>query len=130
MSEYEICLEFIRDFYWITIYKVDGETQIVFYDSLEIPKTNKMYYMGSILGCSTYFVWDKAEKFTNINIFKKENSSLLTDLMKKVKGVQTISFLKYMIDDFEKRKERLSFKINEVKEEFPHLFSEVGENSV
>lgn len=127
MELHELCLEFIKDFYWVTIYSNTiysdgGEIQIVFHDCSETPKTKKVYYMGTILGFPTYIAWDKAEYITGINILSKENSVALKELMKRMKNTQTISFFKYVIDNFEKNQKRMSFKLNELKEEFPYLF--------
>jgi hypothetical protein len=67
-------------------------------------------------------VWDKAEQITNIDIHKKENSELKSELIKCLKNSQTFSFLKYNLDMFDKSNKKISYNLQEIKEEFPVLF--------
>ena len=66
--------------------------------------------------------WDKAEKITNIYIHRKENVEIKSYLVKCLKNVQTFSFLKYNLDSFDKSNKKISYNLQEIKEEFPVLF--------
>lgn len=131
MKENEICLDFIRNFYWITITS-DGDKMIIFHDCLEVPKTNKLKWIGAVMGVDIFLIWDKAEKITTINIDKKDNTKTISAITKSFKNAQTFSFIKYLIDSFDKYNRKVSMPLDEIKEEFPLLFSdeEIKENPI
>ena len=122
MDSKELCLDFIKNFYSITISSEVGDKTIILHDCLENNGTKKIYWMGQILGYDVFLVWDKAEQITNIDIHKKENSELKSELIKCLKNSQTFSFLKYNLDMFDKSNKKISYNLQEIKEEFPVLF--------
>lgn len=123
MTESEIIIDFVKTFYFLT-FKKDGEGMKIFiHDSLEPKETKKVYWIGNIFSSEIYFVWDKAEQMTGINIHSKENSSAMKHLFKCLKCTQTISFIKFVIDSVTKEDKKFSFYINDIQEEFPLLFA-------
>ena len=78
--------------------------------------------MGQVLGYDVFLVWDKAEDITNIDIHRKENTEIKSYLIKCLKNSQTFSFLKYNLDSFDKNNKKISYNLQEIKEEFPGLF--------
>jgi|688.fasta_scaffold65311_5 capsid portal protein len=122
MDSKELCLDFIKNFYSITISSEVGDKTIILHDCLEKYGTKKIYWMGQIMGYDVFLVWDKAEQITNIDIHKKENSELKSELIKCLKNSQTFSFLKYNLDMFDKSNKKISYNLQEIKEEFPVLF--------
>ena len=121
MEESEICLDFIKNFYWITVTS-DGDKMIIFHDCLEVPKTNKLKWIGAVMGVDIFLIWDKAEKITTINIDRKDNVKTISAITKSFKNPQTFSFIKYLIDSFDKRNRKVSMPLEEIKEEFPSLY--------
>lgn len=131
MEESEICLDFIKNFYWITVTS-DGDKMIIFHDCLEVPKTNKLKWIGAVMGVDIFLIWDKAEKITTINIDRKDNVKTISAITKSFKNPQTFSFMKYLIDSFDKYNRKVSMPLEEIKEEFPLLFlgEEINENPI
>jgi hypothetical protein len=121
MEESEICLDFIKNFYWITVTS-DGDKMIIFHDCLEVSKTNKLKWIGAVMGVDIFLIWDKAEKITTINIDTKDNVKTISAITKSFKNPQTFSFIKYLIDSFDKRNRKVSMPLEEIKEEFPSLY--------
>lgn len=121
MEESEICLDFIKNFYWITVTS-DGDKMIIFHDCLEVSKTNKLKWIGAVMGVDIFLIWDKAEQITTINIDKKDNTKTISAITKSFKNPQTFSFIKYLIDSFDKRNRKVSMPLEEIKEEFPSLY--------
>ena len=121
MEESEICLDFIKNFYWITVTS-DGDKMIIFHDCLEVPKTNKLKWIGAVMGVDIFLIWDKAEKITTINIDRKDNVKTISAITKSFKNPQTFSFIKYLIDSFDKYNRKVSMPLEEIKEEFPSLY--------
>jgi hypothetical protein len=123
MTETEICLDFIKEFYFITVTRQHGDDTIIFHDCCEVKQTNKLNYIGTVFGYDIFLVWDKAEIITNINIQKKDNNTLAT-FAKTVKNSQTFSFFKYLTDSLSLYEKTIQLPLHEVKEEFPYLFIE------
>ena len=121
MTEKDICLDFIKHFYYVTVIKSVGDDIIVFHDCCETSNTNKLHYLGTVFGFDLFLTWDKAEKLTNINIQKKDNDSIV-NFAKMLKHSQTFSFIKYLIESVNKRDNKIQLPLNEVKEEFPLLY--------
>lgn len=122
MDSKELCLDFIKNFYSITISSEVGDKTIILHDCLEKHRTKKIYWMGQIMGYDVFLVWDKAEQITNIDIHRKENAEIKSELIKCLKNTQTFSFLKYNLDMFDKSNKKISYNLQEIKEEFPVLF--------
>lgn len=122
MDTKELCLDFIKNFYSITITSEGGDKMIILHDCLEHNGTKKIYWMGQVLGYDVFLVWDKAEDITNIDIHRKENTEIKSYLIKCLKNSQTFSFLKYNLDSFDKNNKKISYNLQEIKDEFPVLF--------
>lgn len=122
MSEYEFIIDYVKSFYSFTIAKNYDNKIIYIHDSLEQPKTKKVYWVGVIFGVEIYFVWDKAEEITKINIEKRENYRILSFLCKCLKCSQTMSFIKFVIDSIDKNNKTYTFCLNEIQEEIPLIF--------
>jgi hypothetical protein len=69
-------------------------------------------------------VWDKAQIYTNIDIYKKDNSESVVEFARKIKNIQTYSFLKYLSESLNKFDKQIQLLLRDVPEEFPSLFEE------
>jgi hypothetical protein len=123
MTETEICLDFIKEFYFITVTQQRGDDTIIFHDCCEVKNTNKLHYIGTVFGYDVFLIWDKAEIMTNINIQMKENDAIV-NFAKSIKNSQTFSFFKYLTDSLNKHNKTIQLPLQEVKEEFPVLYGE------
>jgi len=123
MTETEICLDFIKEFYFITVTEQRGDNTIIFHDCCEVKNTNKLHYVGTVFGYDVFLIWDKAEIMTNINIQKKENDAII-DFARSIKNSQTFSFFKYLTESLTKFNRTIQLPLQDVKEEFPTLFNE------
>lgn len=130
MSDLELCVEFVKDFYSVTVRKSYGDNVIVLHDCLEKSETNKLHFIGAVMGYDVFFIWDKAENMTGININLKDNSKILPTVSSKFKNVQTFSFFKYLIDSTDKHNKSITINMSEVMEEFPSLYGNVIENGL
>ena len=65
---------------------------------------------------------------------KRRNSlcETISAITKSFKNPQTFSFIKYLIDSFDKYNRKVSMPLEEIKEEFPMLFhdEEINENPI
>lgn len=131
MTEKDICLDFIKHFYYVTITKSYGDETIIFHDCCEIIKTSKLHYIGTVFGFDVFLTWDKAEKLTTINLQKKDNDTIVS-FAKMIKHSQTFSFIKYLVESLNKYDKTIQMPLNDVKEEFPLLYGyeEITDNSI
>ena len=131
MTEKDICIDFIKHFYYVTASKAYNDDTIIFHDCCEVPSTNKLNYVGTVFGFDVFLVWDKAEKITAINIQKKDNDCVV-HFAKMIKHSQTFSFIKYLVESLNKYDRTIQMPLSEVKEEFPLLYSyeEITDNSI
>jgi hypothetical protein len=130
MSDLELCLDFVKEFYSITVRKSYGESVIILHDCLETKETNNLHYIGTVMGTDVYFIWDKAKIVTGINLDLKSNSEILPTITSKFKNIQTFSFIKYLLESIDKRDKGVVIDLIEVKEEFPALYEGVFENGI
>lgn len=130
MSDLELCIEFVKDFYSVTVRKSYGDNVIVLHDCLEKSQTKKLHFIGTVMGYDVFFIWDKAEDITGINIDLKVNSKILPTISGKLKNIQTFSFFKYLIDSTDRRDKSITINMSEVMEEFPSLYGDVIDNGV
>lgn len=131
MTEKDICLDFIKHFYYVTASKAYNDNTIIFHDCCEVTKTNKLNYVGTVFGYDVFLVWDKAEKITTINIQKKDNDCI-KHFTKMIKHSQTFSFIKYLVESLNKYDRTIQMPLSDVKEEFPLLYAyeEITDNSI
>jgi len=130
MSDLELCIEFVKDFYSITVRTSNGDNVIVLHDCLEKSETKKLHFIGAVMGYDVFFIWDKAENITGINIDLKVNSKILPTVSSKFKNIQTFSFFKYLIDSTDKYNKSITINMSEVMEEFPSLYGDVTDNGI
>jgi hypothetical protein len=123
MNNVDIVLDYIKTFYQVTVIK--GETNmIMFHDCIEIKNTSQVHFVGKAFGFEIYLVWDKAQIYTNIDIYKKDNSESVVEFARKIKNIQTYSFLKYLSESLNKFDKQIQLLLRDVPEEFPNLFEE------
>ena len=105
---------------------------IMFHDCIEIKNTSQVHFVGSAFGFEIYLVWDKAQIYTNIDIYKKESSESVSEFARKIKNVQTHSFLKYLSESLNKFDKQVQLHLRDVPEEFPGLYdeNEIMDNSM
>jgi hypothetical protein len=97
---------------------------IMFHDCIEIKNTSQVHFVGKAFGFEIYLVWDKAQIYTNIDIYKKDNSESVVEFARKIKNIQTYSFLKYLSESLNKFDKQIQLLLRDVPEEFPNLFEE------
>ena len=131
MTEKDICIDFIKHFYYVTASKAYNDETIIFHDCCEVRETNKLNYVGTVFGFDVFLVWDKAEKITTINIQKKDNDCVI-HFAKMIKHSQTFSFIKYLVESLNKHDRTIQMPLSDVKEEFPLLYGyeEITDNSI
>ena len=49
MSDLELCIEFVKDFYSVTVRKSYGDNVIVLHDCLEKSETKKLHFIGTVM---------------------------------------------------------------------------------
>lgn len=130
MSDLELCLDFVKEFYSLTVRKSYGDNVIILHDCLETKETSELHFIGTVMGYDVFFVWDKAKIITGVNLFLKTNSDILPTITSKFKNIQTFSFFKYLIESVDKKDRGIVIDLNEVKEEFPGLYEGVLENGI
>ena len=131
MSNIDIVLDYIKTFYQVTVIK--GEpNMIMFHDCIEIKNTAQVHFVGKAFGFEIYLVWDKAQIYTNIDIYKKESAEVVAEFARKIKNVQTHSFLKYLAESLNKFDKKIQLLLRDVPEEFPGLYEdyEIMDNSM
>lgn len=122
MDNVDIVLDYIKTFYQVSVIK-NGE-MIMFHDCIETPKTSQLHFIGNTSGFEIYLIWDKAQIYTDIDIFKKESAVAVHVFTQKLKNIQTHSFLKYLCENLNKSENIIKLNIKDVPEEFPSLFEE------
>lgn len=130
MSDLELCVEFVKDFYSVTVRKSYGDNVIILHDCLEKSETRKLHFIGAVMGYDVFFIWDKAEDMTGVNIDLKVNSKILPTISNRLKNIQTFSFFKYLIDSTDKRDKSITIELSEVMEEFPSLYGDIIESGM
>jgi hypothetical protein len=123
MNNVDIVLDYIKTFYQVTVIKGDTN-MIMFHDCIEIKNTSQVHFVGKAFGFDIYLVWDKAQIYTNIDIYKKDNSESVAEFARKIKNIQTYSFLKYLSESLNKFDKQIQLLLRDVPEEFPSLFEE------
>jgi hypothetical protein len=123
MNNVDIFLDYIKTFYQVTVIKGDTN-MIMFHDCIEIKNTSQVHFVGKAFGFEIYLVWDKAQIYTNIDIYKKDNSESVVEFARKIKNIQTYSFLKYLSESLNKFDKQIQLLLRDVPEEFPNLFEE------
>lgn len=123
MNQVDIVLDYIKTFYQVTVIK--GDTNLImFHDCIEIKNTSQVHFVGSAFGFEIYLVWDKAQIYTDIDIYMKENATSVSEFARKIKNIQTHSFLKYLSESLNKFDKKIQLYLRDVPEEFPGLFEE------
>ena len=123
MNNIDIVLDYIKTFYQVTVIK--GEPiMIMFHDCIEIKNTAQVHFVGKAFGFEIYLVWDKAQIYTNIDIYKKESAEVVAEFARKIKNVQTHSFLKYLSESLNKFDKKVQLLLRDVPEEFPGLYDD------
>ena len=123
MNLVDIVLDYIKTFYQVTVIK--GDTNLImFHDCIEIKNTSQVHFVGSAFGFEIYLVWDKAQIYTDIDIYMKENAISVAEFARKIKNIQTHSFLKYISESLNKFDKKIQLYLRDVPEEFPGLFEE------
>jgi hypothetical protein len=104
----------------------------MFHDCIEIKNTAQVHFVGKAFGFEIYLVWDKAQIYTNIDIYKKESAEVVAEFARKIKNVQTHSFLKYLSESLNKFDKKVQLLLRDVPEEFPGLYEdyEIMDNSM
>ena len=121
MNQVDIVLDYIKTFYQVTVIK--GDTNLImFHDCIEIKNTSQVHFVGSAFGFEIYLVWDKAQIYTDIDIYMKENATSVAEFARKIKNIQTHSFLKYLSESLNKFDKKIQLYLRDVPEEFPGLF--------
>ena len=123
MNNVDIVLDYIKTFYQVTVIKGDTN-MIMFHDCIEIKNTSQVHFVGSAFGFEIYLVWDKAQIYTNIDIYKKESAEVVAEFARKIKNVQTHSFLKYLSESLNKFDKKVQLLLRDVPEEFPGLYDD------
>lgn len=124
MNNVDIVLDYIKTFYQVTIIKERDTHMIMFHDCIEIKNTSQVHFVGKAFGFEIYLVWDKAQTYTNIDIYKKESAEAVNEFARKIKNIQTHSFLKYLSESLNKFDKQIQLLLRDVPEEFPGLFED------
>lgn len=123
MDNIDIVLDYIKTFYQVTVIK--GEpNMIMFHDCVEIKNTSQVHFIGKAFGFDIYLVWDKAQMYTNIDIYNKESTDAVVEFARKIKNIQTHSFLKYLSESLNKFDKEVQLSLRDVPEEFPGLYED------
>jgi hypothetical protein len=59
MSDLELCVEFVKDFYSVTVRKSYGDNVIVLHDCLEKSETKKLHFIGAVMGYDVFLFGTK-----------------------------------------------------------------------
>lgn len=124
MNNVEIVLDYIKTFYQVTVIKGGDGNQIMFHDCIEITNTAQVHFIGKAFDFDIYLVWDKGQIYTNIDIYKKDNANSIVEFAKKIKNIQTFSFLRYLSENLNKYDKKIQLYLKDVPEEFPALYDE------